>query len=105
MKSKNNCVNQALTPGAPAGTMTALRVTTFVITLLVSLAITFWPPLLYKNGQPPSHGQTSLLLLGLCVGIVYGSGILSKTPRNWQIGCAVLAWVSLIIIGWLALPA
>ncbi|MCK7597698.1 hypothetical protein M0G74_10500 [Microbulbifer sp. CAU 1566] len=84
--------------------MKALRIATFIAALLVSLLITFWPPLLYKNGQAPSHSLTSLLLLGLCVGVVYGSGILSKTPRNWQLGCALLAWVSLLVIGWLALP-
>ena len=84
--------------------MNTLRRITFVVSLLVSLLVTFWPLLLYKNGEPPSTGQTSLLLLGLCVGVVFGSGILSKTPRNWQIGCAVIAWVSLLIIAWLALP-
>ncbi|WP_299599431.1 cyd operon YbgE family protein [uncultured Microbulbifer sp.] len=84
--------------------MKILRITTFVVALLVSLVITFWPLLLYKNGTPPSTGQTSLLLLGLCVGVVYGSGILSKTPRNWQLGCALVAWSALAAIGWLALP-
>ncbi|WGL17677.1 cyd operon YbgE family protein [Microbulbifer bruguierae] len=84
--------------------MQALRVVTFAASLLASLAITFWPLLLYRNDMPPSTGQTSMLMLGLCVGVIYGSGILAKTPRNWQLGCAVIAWLSLAIIGWLALP-
>ncbi|WP_105103728.1 cyd operon YbgE family protein [Microbulbifer pacificus] len=83
--------------------MQVLRLTTFITCLLVSLAITFWPPLLYRNGEAPGTGQTSLLLLGLCAGVVYGSGILNRTPRNWQFGCALVAWVSLVAIGWLAL--
>lgn len=85
--------------------MKALRITTFVAALLTSLLLTFWPVLLYKNGQAPSTGQASLLLVGLCVGVVYGSGILKNTPRSWQLACAVVAWASLLAIAWLALPA
>lgn len=84
--------------------MTGLRVTTFVLSLITALVVTFWPVLLYRNGQAPTHGQTSLLLVGLCIGVVYGSGILSKAPRAWQIVCAVAAWAALLAIGWLAMP-
>ena len=84
--------------------MNAFRHTTFVISLLAALAITFWPLLLYRDNMAPTHAQTSLLLAGLCIGVIYGSGILSRTPRNLQISCAVLAWGALLAIGWLALP-
>ena len=84
--------------------MKILRLTTFVLSLIVALTVTFWPFLLYRNDAPPSHLQTSLLLTGLCIGVVYGSGILSRTPRNVQLACAVLAWAALLAIGWLALP-
>lgn len=84
--------------------MNTFRHTTFAISLIAALAITFWPLLLYHDDMAPSHGQTSLLLAGLCIGVVYGSGILSQTPRNLQIVCAVLAWAALLAIGWLALP-
>ena len=86
-----------------ANDMKAFRITTFVASLLASLALTFWPPLLYSNGVPPSLGRTSLLLLGLCVGVVYGSGILQRTPTNLQLACALLAWMTLVAIGWRAL--
>lgn len=103
---KLSLTNNPAKPGVDyaAALMKALRITTFVSCLLVSLAITFWPMFLYKNGEAPATGPTSLLLLGLCAGVVYGSGILQNTPRNWQLGCALVAWVSLLVIGWLALP-
>ncbi|WOX05114.1 hypothetical protein [Microbulbifer pacificus] len=87
-----------------AAPMNALRIITFVTCLLVSLAITFWPMFLYRNGEAPATGPTSLLLLGLCAGVVFGSGILQNVPRNWQLGCALVAWASLLVIGWLAWP-
>lgn len=83
--------------------MKALRITTFIASLLASLALTFWPPLLYHEGVPPSHGQTSLLLAGLCVGVVYGSGILKRTPKNLHLACALFAWITLVVIAWRAL--
>ncbi|WP_295800090.1 hypothetical protein, partial [uncultured Microbulbifer sp.] len=83
--------------------MKALRLTTFIISLITALGVTFWPLLLYRDGAAPSLAQTSLLLAGLCIGVVYGSGILSRTPRNLQLACAILAWASLLVIGWLAL--
>lgn len=84
--------------------MTALRITTFIVALLAALAITFWPLLLYHNDEAPSHGQTGLVLAGLCIGVIYGSGILGSLPRSWQLGCAVLAWAALAMIGWRMLP-
>ncbi|MFV8782161.1 cyd operon YbgE family protein [Microbulbifer sp. SA54] len=85
--------------------MNALRVTTFITCLIAALIVTFWPVLLYRGGQAPSHTQVSLLLLGLCIGVVYGSGILAKAPRPWQLACAVAAWAALLGIGWRSLPA
>lgn len=84
--------------------MKALRLTTFVITLVLGLAISFWPPILYKGDQPPSHRLTVMLLLGLCIGIVYGSGIINKLSHQWLILAALLAWISVLYIAWMAIP-
>lgn len=78
--------------------MTPLRAATFIAALLVCLAITFWPPLLYGGGETPGHGVISLIFIGLCAGIVFGSGILRKSPRPLQQLCAAAAWVSIAAV-------
>ncbi len=84
--------------------MKALRLTTFVVTLTLSLVISFWPPLLYKGDQPPSYRLTIIILISLCIGIVYGSGILNKLAFHWLILAALIAWSSVLTIAWIAVP-
>lgn len=83
--------------------MKLLRIATFVSALLVCLAITFWPPLMYGDRTVPGHGTTSLILLGLCAGIVFGSGILQRTPLALQRLCAIAAWLAIAAVAALAL--
>ena len=78
--------------------MKALRIATFITALLICLAITFWPPLLYGSGATPGHDVISVIFIGLCAGIVFGSRILSKTPRLLQQFCAAAAWVSITAV-------
>ncbi|WP_193165938.1 cyd operon YbgE family protein [Microbulbifer hainanensis] len=75
-----------------------LRRLTFAAALLVSLGITFWPPLLYGEEAAPGHGTTIAIILGLCTGVVYGCGILRRMSHPLQLTLAVAAWLAITTV-------
>ena len=64
--------------------------------MITLIALVWWPKALLPDDRPFSHGSVSLLLAGLCLGLVTGSGLLQRMPAPLWWGAMVLSTTALI---------
>lgn len=83
----------------------AMQWLTLALSFAAAMALMVWPTLIAHDsaGQPLGHGRQTVLIAGLCFGLVTGAGFLQTRPF-WQWSIAMLiSWLTLAAMLWLAL--
>jgi predicted membrane protein len=58
----------------------------------LALVILIYPIALSRNGEAPSHGPLTLLMLGICTGFVHGVGFVPQSTLLQKVFSPFVTW-------------